>query len=104
MSIMEKIVDRTLINSMAIFLVYFMLFIPNIVYAVVVEMLQSSIKRYIFFGVINAILGAVILFVDNLISGQSSIKKEALLGYFITYFIVSFYLKYLYKKQIRYNR
>jgi len=102
MSIMEKFVDRALINNIAIFLVYFMLFLPNIVYAVVIEMLQNFIKSYLSFGIISAIIGVVILLVDHLIFGQSSIKKEALLGYFITYFIVSFYLKYLYRKQIKY--
>ena len=96
--ILQSILDKPLSNGMIIFVLYFMLFIPNLIYATVAESLQRYIKNYISFGVITAVLGTGISFIYNLLFGISNIKKEALLGYFITYFIVSIYLKYLYMK------
>ena len=98
MPFMQNILEKPLINNMAIFLVYMMLFIPNIMYAIVAESLQRYIKNYISFGVVTTCLGIGISFIYNLLLGVGNIKKEALLGYFITYFIVSIYLKYLFKK------
>jgi len=99
MSLMQGIINKPLTNNMAIFVVYFMLFLPNIIYAVITEIMQSYIKNYMLFGLVIATMGIGILLVDNAIFGISTIKKEAIFGYFITYFIISVYLKYLYKKE-----
>ena len=97
-SIMQSILDKPLINNMIIFVVYFMLFVPNIIYAIVVEILQRYMNSHILFGFMNAFIGIFFLFVNFLFFAKSTIKIEALFIYFITYFIMSLYLKYLYNK------
>ena len=96
--IMQSILDKPLINNMAIFVVYFMLFVPNITYAIVIEILQRYMNSHILFGLMNAFIGIFFLFVNHSFFGKSTIKIEALFIYFITYFIVSIYMKYLYNK------
>jgi len=97
-SIMQSILDKPLINNMIIFVVYFMLFVPNIIYAIVVEILQRYMNSHILFGFMNAFIGIFFLFVNYLFFAKSTIKIETLFIYFITYFIMSLYLKYLYNK------
>ena len=97
-SILENILDKPLINHMAIFSIYIMFFVPNIIYAIALEISQRHINSYILFGFINAFLGIMLLLIDTFIFAQGNIRIEALFIYFITYCIISIYLKYLYNK------
>ena len=87
----------------ALGLAYFILFVPNIVYSVGIEILQKYIRSYILFGFISAFLGIIILLLFEYFTckvSKNSAFIESLIAYFITYLIVSIYLKYLYNRSI----